>query len=129
MMLELRDELAARIAAALAPSSTAPHSIAARAYALADAMLLERFRAPLPDEVWLPEDVYAPREEDVELAEAMAEDPGPPHDAYWELEPRWALSDRARLQTRLEEHDGPGLATARPSAPPVDEEEDEARVG
>jgi hypothetical protein len=115
MNLELRDELAARIASALADTTLSPREIAIRAYATADALLLERAR-PAPAEA---EELF-----EEPLLEA---DPGPPHDPRWELEPRWAPADaraRDRAVARHEERSpfpepsveppGPGLATGRP---------------
>lgn len=113
MKLDLRDELAARIAAALAESTLSPRAIAVRAYATADALVRER-----AEPARLDLDVDGP----IELG---AEDLAPPHDPRWELEPRWSEDDRARRDRAVARHDaaGPGLAATRPSAPDAEERE------
>jgi len=120
MKLELRDELAARIAAALADSTLSPRQIAIRAYATADAMLAERAGvARVADELGADHEVASP-----EVAFEL--DPGPPHDPRWELEPRWRERDREALERARERHDRrhggsvepkPGLASGRPVKP------------
>jgi hypothetical protein len=102
MTLELRDELAARVAAGLWSPTLAPSEVARRAYALADAMVRER--------------AYEYEDHSHEVSGIPeAEDPrygDPPHDPSWELEPRWA---RADVQHRDARATGPGLASARPT--------------
>jgi hypothetical protein len=98
-MMELRDNLAAQIAASLASTTMPPAEIARRAYAVADAMLYER-----AEPAWLDED------EVVEPFEALAEDE---RQASWELEPRWSREDLAALEARRA---GPGLAKPAPDA-------------
>jgi hypothetical protein len=91
-MMELRDNLAAQIAASLASTTLPAVDIARRAYAIADAMLYERAEA-----CWLDEDA-------VEASEEVVDDE---RQAAWELEPRWSREDLAALEARRA---GPGLA-------------------
>jgi hypothetical protein len=116
MSLDLRDELAAVVAATMvdrqgsSPRAERPDVVARRAYDLADALLRERAgreRATFGSE---------PEWGLVESTEPRLETP--PHHPSWEVEPRWSDRDRARLQARLAEHrhDGPGLASTRPDA-------------
>ncbi|MEM9697071.1 MAG: hypothetical protein AAGA56_31335 [Myxococcota bacterium] len=132
--LELRDELAVRFAAALATSGEgSPREVAVKAYALADAMLLERFENPVDEGIArLLADRPSPANRDLESegygssSYFASDDTGPVHDPAWEVDPRWSESDRAALQRRVEERaNGPGLAaTRRPSAPPPADLED-----
>lgn len=126
MKIELRDELAARVASTLADRPLSPPEVARRAYAIADAMLLERDGAT-------PEAITAAREDDLDRGGAIeggvargAIDPGPPHDPGWEIEPRWTREDARRRDRAIARHDerGPGLASARPPL-----EEDDAKTG
>ncbi|MEM9695995.1 MAG: hypothetical protein AAGA56_25855, partial [Myxococcota bacterium] len=124
--LELRDELAVRFATALAPSNPgSPREVAVQAYALADAMLLERFENPVDEGIArLLASERPVRDVGAEVNGYSSyfanDDLGPVHDPEWEVEPRWSQSDQAALQRRVEERaEGPGLAaTRRPSAPP-----------
>ena len=103
----LRDELAARVAAALASSAAPASEVARRAYAIADAMLRERAASAEDQEVSI--------EAEIDVVDPRLE--SPPHDPRWEVEPRWSLGERARRAQRAAERDapkGPGLATAKP---------------
>ncbi len=114
MSLELRDELAARVAAGLAPSTMLPREVARRAYAIADAMLRERIDEP----------ATAERYDDSGIPEAS--DPrwlDEPYDPRWEVEPRWSLDDAARRDERIAGR-GPGLVNTRPAR-----DDEEKRTG
>lgn len=106
MTLELRDELAVRIAAATDPRLPV-EDVAERSYRLADALLLERWRRGVDADV--PEAQGPTLQVDaVDL----------PYDPSWELEPRWSLHDRRALaDARQRRGAGPGLASAKPDAP------------
>ena len=107
MSLELRDELAARVAAGLAPSTMLPREVARRAYAIADAMLRERVYQPA-NVAELYDDSGIPEASDPRWLDA-------PYDPRWEVEPRWSLDDAARRDERIAASDnGPGLVNARP---------------
>jgi hypothetical protein len=115
MTLELRDELATRIAASLAASTLSPRQIAIRAYATADALLAERVLptdlAVAGDEAMAEELELGPQGEE---ATSLVADP--PHDPRWELEPRWSPADRALRDRRVVRFEaaGPGLVATRP---------------
>lgn len=104
MNLELRDELAAHVAAGLATSSMSPRDIAIRAYAIADAMLRERGYDTAGDA-----ELYEPLPEAVDPRIADV-----PYEPSWELEPRWSPDDAARRDARIAA--GPGLAHTRSSS-------------
>lgn len=126
MKLTLRDEMATRIAAALADSSLTPEEVATRAYATADALAAEREKAPLQMSFgWHDEDVLDGPTELLGIEEADA-DPGPKHDPAWETSPRWSRADRAAADANRG-LDGPGLASARPKQ--ATPEEEQADVG
>ena len=98
--MDLRDELAVRMAAALAASAEPPvddRAIANRAYELADALLDERALALELEPRWLE----------------------PPYEPAWELEPRWSRADLARAAAKRASDRGPGLASARPVDPAI----------
>ncbi len=108
-MTDFRDTLATKIAATLAHSEMPPATIARRAYAVADAMLLER-----AEPCWLDshifEDRFVPDDASVGLDDR---DTVPPHDdPRWELSPRWSPEDLTALQARRA---GPGLAKPWPA--------------
>ena len=114
-MIELRDTLAAQIAATLANSSMAPPQIARRAYAVADAMLLERSEPCFLDDSYVAERTMP------EPVVGIMEDE-PSHDPRWELSPRWSREDLAALEARRR---GPGLA--KPNG--LDTEDEAQRTG
>lgn len=140
MKLMLRDEMALRIAAALADSSLSPEEVASRAYATADALTHERERAPLQlsfgwhDEAVLdgPTELGFDVPDDVPQGEPPG-DVGPAHDPRWETSPRWSAADRGAAARARREHDaieGPGLASTRPKRKDEGEDDDtEAEVG
>lgn len=101
--MDLRDNLAAQIASALAQSTLAPAEIARRAYAVADAMVFER-----AEPCWLDEDYLAERLDPEVLPEQWEEEPS--HDPRWEVSPRWSREDLAALEARRA---GPGLAKSQ----------------
>ncbi len=115
-MMELRDSLAAQIAASLTHSTLSPRDIARRAYAVADAMLVERAEPCFLDE-----------DDDTERlaieAEAYVE---PSHDPRWELSPRWSREDLAALEARRR---GPGLVKSQRAVEELDAAEHEANTG
>ncbi len=126
MKLTLRDEMATRIAAALADSSLTPEEVATRAYATADALTAEREKAALQMSFgWHDEDVLDGPTELFGFDDADA-DPGPKHDPAWETSPRWTRADREAAEANRE-LDGPGLASARPKK--ATPEEEQAHVG
>jgi hypothetical protein len=97
-----RDELAARVAGSLATTELSPAQVAARAYAVADALLAHAEGAWPIHELLVGDDDAA--------IEAT------PHDPRWELEPRWSRRDRQALErARCEAGVGPGLASTRPA--------------
>lgn len=108
-MMDLRDTLAAQIAATLAHSTLSPPDIARRAYAVADAMLFERAEPCWLDDEYVDDRLAIEEEADVE----------PSHDPRWELSPRWSREDLAALEARRR---GPGLAK-----PQVSGDADEAQ--
>jgi hypothetical protein len=115
-MTELRDHLAAQIAAALAHSTLPPADIARRAYAVADAMIFERAAPCLLDD-----ELVAERLDPEVVPERWEGEPS--YDPRWELSPRWSREDLAALEARRA---GPGLA--KPSTPPAsDQSEDDAQ--
>jgi len=132
MKLTLRDEMATRIAAALADSSLSPEEVATRAYATADALSTEREKAPLQMSFgWHDEEILDGPTELVGLfADGAEADPGPAHDPFWETTPRWSRADREAAEARRRQpgQDGPGLAAARPKRTETTPEE-EADVG
>jgi hypothetical protein len=98
MNLELRDELAARVASGLFSSTTDARELAIRAYAIADAMLRERVY-----DYEQRHDSQIPEAVDPRLVDA-------PYDPSWELEPRWSAADIARRDATVARGQGPGLA-------------------
>ncbi|MEO1513221.1 MAG: hypothetical protein AAFU70_14205 [Planctomycetota bacterium] len=129
MKLTLRDEMATRIAAALADSSLTPEEVAMRAYATADALSAEREKAPLQMSFgWHEEEVLDGPTELFGFSEATIDaDPGPKHDPAWETSPRWSREDRAAADAQ--QLDGPGIASARPKSTQATPEEEQADVG
>jgi hypothetical protein len=134
--MDLRDFFAAHLAAALAHRVDRPAAIAARAYELADALLVERARGlvsygqPISEEdvesffaeqapvlsdysaseaFYRPEgllDEPAPIEESDEELDAAYLEPS--YDPRWEVEPRWEEPPRSER---------PGLARTTPVVP------------
>jgi hypothetical protein len=102
MSLELRDELALRLAAAMAGGARSPRLVADRAYAIADALLATRATLGLPAAVG----EHASEDADARL-DAL------PHDPRWEVDPRWSEADRRAAESAR----GPGLASARDVEP------------
>ena len=109
--MDLRDNLAAQIASALAQSTLSAPEIARRAYAVADAMVFERAEPCLLDEDYVAEHL------DPEVTAEPWEDE-PSHDPRWEVSPRWSREDLAALEARRA---GPGLAKS-PVAEKADDE-------
>jgi len=131
MKLTLRDEMATRIAAALADSYLTPEEVAGRAYATADALGAEREKAPLQMSFgWNDEEILDGPTELVGFVESDV-DPGPKHDPAWETTPRWSRADRAAAEAERDRVgiDGPGLASARPKPAQTTPEQEEADVG
>jgi hypothetical protein len=104
-----RDELAARMAAAMADSDRSADEVAARAYAVADALIAEGGR----------------EHRDAHIAQRW---PDSSYDVSWDAEPRWSRADLASLQARSREAEaagGPGLASTRRTAAGGDEAREE----
>lgn len=133
--MDLRDLFAAHLAAALAHRVDRPAAIAARAYELADALLVERARGlvaygegqPLSDEDLEP--FFAeqdgpisdyPRDESFFRPEGLLDEPAPIEESEEELEaayydpnydPRWDVEPKWEEPPRSER---PGLARTAP---------------
>ena len=107
MSLDLRDEIAARVAAGLASSTMDPRKVAGRAYAIADAMLRERAY----ESDWLAsyEESGIPEAIDPRIVDA-------PFNPLWDLEPRWTRADIDRRDARVAGGNGPGLAAGKPDS-------------
>jgi hypothetical protein len=132
--MDLRDQFAVHIAAALVGALTDPELIAQRAYDLAEAMIAERDRRIDLDEQRAiasePSDEASeppPLEYHAALLDEPApihedEDDEPPYDPTWDLEPA-VTPDVSRLHAEAADKSRPGLARtqAEPSAEAVDE--------
>jgi hypothetical protein len=124
--MELRDELAAYVAATLAQATIPPREVARRAYAVADAMLYERAELCFLDQLAAPQDFLAEPQDFLAQPQVFAQPQGfleaagfasdveASYDPRWETEPRWTREDLARLDARRR---GPGLAKPRDASP------------
>ena len=133
--MDLRDQFAVHIAAALVGALTDHQAIARRSYDLAEAMLAERDRRINADEerAIATESEGPPDAAHFEVHAALLDEPAPldeddedaepPYDPTWDLEPGGTKLDSARLTAA--EMGRPGLARTLPEV----EDGREARAG
>lgn len=108
--MDLRDEFAVQIAAALAGALSDPAQIARRSYDYADALLAERARRIDADEARAIAEEFNPDELDPEWLEER-------FDPTWDVDPRWAAElapDTSRAEAADSEGVRPGLARTQP---------------